>query len=288
MCDNPLKILIRVNIATYDRVDRTLDCITTLEVAARNAGAELLVTLVDASSPDGTAGIVKRCFPHFRVITVSDDYYWASAMRRAYEESVGDTCDYLLWLNDDVRLEPDSLSRLVESATQAGNDCVVTGVTLNPKNREMSYGGLIRGPWHHRTRLRPAGISEELGPVDLANGNILLIPPDVAESVGGFPKGFTHSMADLYFSDLIQRKGYRLLQAPGFHGWCEPNQGEGTFADESLSRISRLCQVFGPKGLPIVEWLRLCYRIGGVTWPIYFFAPYLRLFSQILLRRPVK
>ena len=50
------------------------------------------------------------------VISASGDLFWARGMATAEASAMRSDPDYLLWLNDDVRLYPDALRRLLRAA----------------------------------------------------------------------------------------------------------------------------------------------------------------------------
>ncbi len=69
--------------------------------------------LVDDGSGDGTTPAVHAEFPEVRVIAGTGHLYWSGGMRVAQQAAVLSDPDYLLWLNDDVELEPEALATLL-------------------------------------------------------------------------------------------------------------------------------------------------------------------------------
>ena len=55
--------------------------------------------------------------------------------------------DYVLWLNDDVVLQPGFLRRLLDTSRRHG-DAVVVGATFDPVTGATTYSGLARSGRH--------------------------------------------------------------------------------------------------------------------------------------------
>lgn len=103
----------------------SLDCRKVLEdcldsLRACPAYFDWEVILVDNNSTDGTAGFVGRRFPEVKMIANRENVGFTKATNQALERSTG---TYLLWLNPDTVVLPDSIPQLVsflERTPQAG------------------------------------------------------------------------------------------------------------------------------------------------------------------------
>ncbi len=92
-------------IASHNRRDRTLACLTALfdqDVSAVDVEA----VLVDDGSTDGTAHAARALSDKVSVLRGDGSLYWARSMALAEEQASRGRPEYLLWLNDDVVLEP--------------------------------------------------------------------------------------------------------------------------------------------------------------------------------------
>lgn len=282
--EKPRKIAVLM--ASFERPKLTLRALHTLRGAAETAGADIGVFLTDASNDDETYSLVSAQFPEVRVSRVPSTSFWADSMRVSWELASESNFEFLLWLNDDVQLHRDSISMLLSTSSYFGDAAIIVGATQDPITGKTTYGGYLRGGVFRRlslTRVFPAPYAQR---VQLANGNVLLVPSRIDQSLGGFPRGFGHSMADLFYTGKANRKKTPILLAPGFSGTCEANSSTGTWLDSKLDLASRWSRLNSPKGVPLGTWNRLCFALGGISAPAYLLRPMVSLiFSHLRSRR---
>ena len=274
-------------ITVHDRKGETLSCLERLTAQAAGV-SRLAVVLVDDGSTDGTAAAVRQRFPGVHIVEESGSAYWNGGMRRAFEVARREDPDFYLLLNDDTKLLPGALARLLSThrdlSRGGAQRCIIVGSTLDPVTRTQSYGGWVRGG-----RLNPARIrTVEPGPLpkrcDTMNGNCVLVPRDVVACVGNLDATFTHRMGDLDYGFRAGRAGCSLWVAPGYTGECVANSGKGLWVETSLGTQEQWRRLLGPKGLPPAEWLVFTSRHFGPFWPLHFVWPYLKLWWNALRR----
>lgn len=269
--------VIAVLMACHNRRDQTLACLGALHHV--RSVAHLVVYLVDDGSVDGTAEAVEAAFPDVRLVQGDGMLFWARGMKLAERIAVADGHETHLWLNDDVQLDPGALETLLATSRtleEAGlGPCIVSGALRDPQGRRTTYGGLRR-----RTSWRPMrfDIVEALPwprELDTMNGNVVLVPADVLQRLGGIDDRFTHNMADMDFGLRARAAGMGVWLAPGHVGTCAhdparniPAPGTGTWA--------RLRARAGVRQLPPQDWIRFTRRHAGPLWPVYAVAPYVR------------
>jgi hypothetical protein len=81
----------------------------------------------------------------------------------------------------------------------------------------------------------------------------------------------------------MREKGFGIVLAKSYVGYCERNTPENTFRDSSVPRMKRIGKLFAPNGLPVRSWYRFTaahYRHGKAR---VFLAPYLKYLGCILL-----
>lgn len=271
---------------TFNRRETTLRCLRTLDVAvAALVGHRVHVVLVDASSPDGTADAVRELFPEVEVLTASSDTFWAGGMRQAWDRAQDRHYDVLIWLNDDVVLDPHALEVLHRTHERSSGAAVVVGAFRDPFSGAPSYGGTRRGPALRRLSMSPVEPGEESQSIDAANGNLVWVPRAIDQRLGGFPAGYTHGMADNAFALEARRHGLPVVLAPSTVGTCARNPIEGSWLDSQLPTERRIELLKSPKGLPFADYWRFCVRYGGVTGPLYALKPYATLYTRWALDR---
>jgi glycosyltransferase involved in cell wall biosynthesis len=254
--------LLAVLMACHNRRDQTLRCLGALH-AQDLPDAELAVYLTDDGSTDGTASAVSGIDLPIRVIAGTGELYWAAGMALAERAAMGDDPDLLLWLNDDVRLDPDALARLLTVHEQAP-DAIIVGNVRDLETGEKTYGGRNRRGRHPQRFLAapPAG---QVQRVSAFNGNVVLVPRVVRDAVGPIDGLFSHAYADDDYGLRASNLGVEILCAAGTVGVCSPNPASP--APVGVRAAWRDLQ--DPTCLPWRSQVRYLRRHGGVLWPAY-------------------
>ncbi|HEX6288540.1 MAG TPA: glycosyltransferase family 2 protein [Herpetosiphonaceae bacterium] len=102
-------------------------CLESLRANRSSVSFEIIV--VDNASTDGTVEYIRQHAPDVQLVLNDDNAGFTRATNQAIERSTG---KYILWLNTDTILKPDSLRRLqdfLEATPQAG---IVGPKVLNP------------------------------------------------------------------------------------------------------------------------------------------------------------
>ncbi len=275
---------IAVCMACHNRRERTLACLASLFAAERPAGATLSIYLLDDGSTDGTGDAVRAAYPEVRVIEGDGERYWAGGMRMAYGAALEGPHDWFLWLNDDVELLPDALTKLFAAydaaRAESGREAIIVGAMKDPASGAVSYSGLMVAsrlrPWKLKRRqpdpTRPT-------PCDTVNGNLVLIPRALALKLGNIDPGFTHAFGDLDYGFRARRAGARLWVAPGFAGLCAANANVSLprWKRPGLSLAQRMKMINSPLGVPIKDQVLYAMRHHLLISPVVIAAPYATL-----------
>ena len=276
-------VKIAVLMACYNRRAKTVECLEHLAITARRAGVDCQLFLFDDGSTDGTAEAVQALLPDAVILRGDGSYFWNRSMNRAFDAAMQVGFPAYMWLNDDTMLQPDAFSLLLSArAFAAPDEVVVVGAVSDPDGGHTTYGGLRDVEPRFRPFLArlldPGGSPQD---VDVMNGNVVLIPDGVARKLGNLDPVFEHGMGDTDYSKRARKQGIRVLLTAGYVGACSRNPLKGTHRDKTLSLRQRVQQIFSRKGLPWRSWLTMCWRHGGVLWPIHFFWGY----AKVLLGR---
>lgn len=270
-----MSIRVCVLMTSFERCRTTLACLSAL-AAQDHPDAALEVFLVDDGSSDGTGDAVRREFPTVSVIGGTGSLYWGGGTRLADAAAWATSPDYLLWLNDDVRLAGGAIASLVSTARAAGGRTVVVGSLSDPITGALTYGGYRQRDRRRALDLEPVTPGESPQAIDTMNGNLVLIPAPIRTAVGPPDARFSHNMADMDFGFRVRAAGFGIILAPGFLGTCARNRTKARWSDPTVPLVERLRAVGRFDGLPPREWWVFTRRHCGLRWPRYFLGPYLR------------
>lgn len=274
---------------SFNRRESTLRSLAALNRQQRAADVALHVFLVDDGSSDGTADAVRSAFPEVRILQGDGSLYWNGGMRMVFAAALQESFDAYVFLNDDTVLFHGAMARLVACAQtkiEAGRPVIVVGSTMSPQTGEHTYGGMVkhvRGPVLRFEKVPP----HECLPIscDAMNGNIVLIPREIAEVVGNLEPRFRHQFGDLDYALRAKRCGFQTMVAPGYYGECATNSRAGTWRDISLPLKTRWRHLLSPKGVPVREWLLFTCRHYGWRAMYYALSPFVQTVVSSVLSR---
>lgn len=192
---------------------------------------------------------------------------------------MGEDPDLLLWLNDDVTLDPDGLAALMAVHEQAP-EAIVVGTVRDPDTSGKTYGGRNRRG-RHPQRFSSVPQADHIQRASAFNGNVVLIPRSARSIVGPIDGSFAHAYADDDYSLRTSQLGVPIICAAGTVGICSPNPA-GTAPDSM--RLAWM-QLQGPKGLPWRSQVRYLRRHGGLLWPAYLAWGYGKAMTRASVRR---
>jgi GT2 family glycosyltransferase len=267
----------------HNRRELTLRCLKSF-FRDPPQGMELSAVLVDDGGTDGTSAAVAESFPAVRLVRGDGTYFWAGGMALAERVALQDPPDFLLWLNDDVTLSSGALNQMTAVVVRDGGpSAIVVGALQDPTTGETTYSGLRSDPKRPLMfeRVPPAGAAIE---VSTMNGNVVLVPREVYESLDGIDGAFAHSQADLDYGLRARKRGFRVMLAPHHVGFCVRRSMAGTYVDRDLPWINRYRHIVSRKGLPPRSLARYLRRHGGPVWPVFWISPYIKLTWDGLLQ----
>lgn len=278
---------IAVLMACHNRRAKTVECLERLAISAKRSGADYQLFLFDDGSTDGTAEAVRSLEPDAVILHGDGSYFWNRSMHQAFEAAMRVGFPAYVWLNDDTMLQADAFMLLLSARNFAApDDAIVVGAISDPEGVHTTYGGLRAVEPRFRPFLarlqEPSGHPQD---VDVMNGNVVLIPDSIARKLGNLDPVFEHGMGDIDYSKRARKKGIRILLTGGYVGTCPRNPLRGTHRDKALPLLQRLQQIFSRKGLPWRSWLIMCWRHGGVLWPVHFIWGYTKVIRESVLNR---
>lgn len=276
---------IAVVMTVFNRRNVTLTCLERLSQQSVPQ-AEIDVYVVDDASPDGTAQAISEKYPYVRLIHGDGELYWNGGMRRAFGAALEEGYDYYLWMNDDTNLDDGALSRLLATAQELHHrlrrPSIVVGSTRHPVSGHITYGGARRTSATRPLHFERVNPGEEPVPAETMNGNCVLIPDEIAQSVGNIDSAYQQKMGDFDYGLRAKAAGASIYVAPGTIGTCAPHPARRSSDKPLMEELRRLVSV---KELPTGPWMAFAKRYGGALWFIYFASPYVRRSIRLTVER---
>lgn len=265
---------LHVIIACHNRRDLTVKCVERLLLASSAVESmHIGLVLFDDGSTDGTAAAVQGLHNDVSVIKGPGTAYWAAGMAAAERAVLSrpnlDDSDYILWLNDDVKLDPDAFVRLATAMADVPLSIVV-GAVRDPDTGAITYSGLRRGGAHPLNFRRVAPDAHKLLEIESLNGNLVAVPVVRARQLGGIDGLYSHALADIDYGLRAHRAQIPVLLAPGTFGTCPLNPPAPQQA--IMTDWQRFVGTKG--GGNLRSLVRFLKKSNPMTWPAFIASTY--------------
>jgi GT2 family glycosyltransferase len=227
----------KISIVTpiFNGVEHTLAYLDSL---ARVTYPDFEIIVVDDGSTDGSAESIARDFPRVRLLKGDGSLWWSGGTNLGIYDALERGADHILTMNNDVRVAPDCLDRLVECSRE-NPDAIVGGKIyyMDDPERIWSAGGRL--DWLSGKTLVQVGHgrldSDEFcnrKPMDFLTGMNVLIPAAVFGKIGFYDQvHFPQYHADAEFTLRARKAGIPVLFEPSAKVW---NRVESTFMQRFL------------------------------------------------------
>ena len=106
--------MIHVLIPVFNRLNLTIKCIKSLKKQKSYESINIIV--VDDNSTDGTSVCLKKKFLDLTILKGTGNLYWGGSIKLGieYVMKICSDKDWILTVNNDVELLPDSIEKLLE------------------------------------------------------------------------------------------------------------------------------------------------------------------------------
>jgi GT2 family glycosyltransferase len=195
-------------VITYNASEWIEKCLSSL----LNSTFQVEILAIDNGSVDDTVKIVIQKFPSVNFIQANKNLGFGKAnnigLKRALEMNV----DYVLLLNQDARLERNTIEKLVQASVENPGYGVISPFHMNYDGNgiENYFNDYVIGQYTpgylHDVK---QGSIKNIYPATFIHAACWLIPINVIKTVGGFDPLFFHTGED---NDFVQRLSYRGLK----------------------------------------------------------------------------
>lgn len=205
-------------VPTWDARATTLECLGSIARSTTRATP----IVVDNGSRDGTAGAVRASFPDALVIELPENVGFARAVNRGITRALDVGADAVLLLNNDARLDPPALARLVAALEADPTAGLVAPLVLDePEGRIWWAGGSfsrrLARVRHERRKERLAPGELEGAPprrTDFAPLTAALLARRAIERVGLLDERFFLYFEDVDLALRLHAAGLAILHVP--------------------------------------------------------------------------
>jgi GT2 family glycosyltransferase len=204
---------IAVQIPAWNQAEELADCLNSLkEVKYRN-----LEVVVVNNGNDHTSEMIKRYFKWVTLIEEGVDLGFCRANNIGFRYCLKKKIDYILLLNGDTKVFPDTISTLLQ-VMQSDSSIAIAGakniLMENPYYTWGKYGEVKWSPMLVTTAGRFEPDSKQKQPpkdVDWVICNGCLIRGSVLEEIGLFDEDYWMCDEDVEWSYRAKEKGYRTV-----------------------------------------------------------------------------
>jgi GT2 family glycosyltransferase len=208
-------------ILNWNRADDTIACVHSLK---RMAYGNYEVVLVDNGSRDDSVERLRSTFPDIHLIDNQQNLGFAQGNNIGIAHLLQQGCDYVMLLNDDAEVGPDTISRLIEFA-ESDPLIGVVGPTI-------CYYAQPRTIWSAGGAVTPHGepshldVDQDLAvvgtsPRDVAyvTGCAILVKRAVVDQIGVLDDRFFIYFEETEWCARAQQAGFRVVHVPESVMW---------------------------------------------------------------------
>lgn len=218
-----MKLDLSIIIVSYNTKKFLRDCLNSLYTNTKGVKFEVIV--VDNRSTDGSQQMLVKHFPKVKLIRSDQNLGFGRANNLGAKQAKG---KYLLFLNPDTLIAPDSIKESIELANQTTKLGAMTIRLLFDDGSIQPTGGyfptLLRLlAWHTGLDELPI-LKQLLGPIhppasfythsfepDWITGAFMLIPNNIFKEVGGFDKQIFMYGDDLELCYRLKQQGRKVI-----------------------------------------------------------------------------
>ncbi len=216
-------MLLSIIIVNFNAVKILKNCLDSIQ---QNTTVSHEIILIDNHSIDGSVAFIRDNYPKIKFIENQENLGFSRANNQGLEIAQG---DYVLFLNNDTELLPDSLERLLQFLQENPEVGAVGPQLLYPDNSFQLSTGLFPSIWNewkmkNIVKKLDAGdkiFQNELAlqfqqqqDVDWITGACILTRYDLVTELGGFDEKMFMFFEDVDLCKRIQNTGYRIVYFP--------------------------------------------------------------------------
>ncbi len=278
-------LTIRIIIPVHNRKSITRDCLSHLKNTQNWDQFEVIV--VDDGSSDGTSQMVQNSFPTVELLQGDGSLWWGGSIRLGMEQAIERGTDVVVWMNDDVRPDDNTIVPLSKKAAE-GKSLLSAHVKVDPGSKaefedKVSY--------QYTTLRRQSNTGIELVPYDesyriqtghMVSGRLTAVPSNIIDEIG-LPNTnqFPHHHCDFDYTLRASEAGFEVGVYHGARA-CDVGFDLSPRLSPEVSLLEQIRNTFNGdrhSGYSVRERYQYTRRFVNGEWYIQ-----LKEFSGLLLR----
>ena len=264
---------------TQNHFEDTRECLASLLMSNY---LETQIVVVDNGSNDGTPEKIRQAFPDVHVIENGQNIGIPAGYNAGFKYALQQEADYVLMLNYDTVVSPQTISELLSVAeTDPRAGMVMPKVYYYGSERIWSSGGRYRSfPPSILLSDRRKGVEDSTRTIEYAPNCGLLIHRRAFEMVGFFDPGYIFYYDDWDFSERLRAHGLNIWYASLALMWNKATQSsQGPRTPEFWYTYgASIVRFYRRHGRPI--WLSLPVHVGYVILREFFWKRHWAYWSE--------
>ena len=209
----------RVGIAllNWNQYADTAQCLASLRESIFRPA---VILVFDNGSEDGSAERLKTDFPEIKLVLGDKNFGFSEGNNRAAKILLDAGMDYVWVLNNDTKVEPDCLGRLVRVLEDDHSIGAASAkIWFMDESRPICYAGGTFNRWTFNTefrglRERDVGQYDDAKDTEILSGCCMLIRAEVLRKIGLFNRAFFAYAEDIDWSVRARVAGVRQRYEP--------------------------------------------------------------------------
>jgi GT2 family glycosyltransferase len=215
-------------ITNWQRASDTIECVNSVK---ENHLDNHEILIVDNGSEDNSVSTIQERFPEIKILRLPENIGYTGGYNAGIQYALDNNSDYLFILNNDTKIEKDTISELLKSEWDVAvpkilfdnNPSIIWSAGVKwrffpPACKMIGYQKRDRKKYQKKKKLK------------YATGCALLVPRKVIREIGGFDQDFESYMEDYDFSYRVIKAGFSMGYVPTSIVYHKSSQslGEGS------------------------------------------------------------
>jgi len=239
------------------------------------------VLIIDNASKDGTASLIKKDFPFFKLIENKRNLGFAKGNNLGIKYALKRGAEWICLLNSDTVVKSDFLQKMFQVALKENADLLGPKILYHKSDLIWAAGGqvnLLTGVTKHLFGgKKSASVPQREYQADYLPFCAVLIKSEVFRKIGFIDPDYFLLFEDTDFCLRAKRAGFKLLVVPSAIIWHRVSSSfKGTHSPLYLYYFTRNKILFMRKNAPIFFWFIFFWSF----WLLFFKEMFIILYKQ--------